>query len=224
MSQAARCAPSPARRARSSRYGCTTPASISAAATRGSAYPPPRRRPARPASSPMRSARSSAATPAAICPTSPALSRPAASAPATARARGGRATARPGRQNARPPTRHQARPSPQRIKPRSCPIPMVLVPDLSDRSQAAGFAGTTRSAIQCCPLPRRPALLLGLEGGVAGGLPRRAGGSIRPAISPGQSRHQRPPDPDEQVIVPLSAPVQRRKVLGGVFNEYHRAA
>jgi putative transposase len=39
-----------------------------------------------------------------------------------------------------------------------------------------------------------------------------------------QSRNQRPPDQDEPVIVPLGARVQRRKVLGGVINEYHRAA
>jgi len=26
------------------------------------------------------------------------------------------------------------------------------------------------------------------------------------------------------VVVPLPAPVQRRKVLGGVINEYHRVA
>jgi putative transposase len=41
---------------------------------------------------------------------------------------------------------------------------------------------------------------------------------------PHQSRGQRPPVHDEPVVVPLSAPVQRRKMLGGVINEYHRAA
>jgi len=41
---------------------------------------------------------------------------------------------------------------------------------------------------------------------------------------PHQSRRQRPPDHDEPVAMALSGPVQRRKVLGGVINEYHRAA
>ena len=41
---------------------------------------------------------------------------------------------------------------------------------------------------------------------------------------PHQSRQQRPPDQDDQAGVPLDLPVQRRKVLGGVINEYHQAA
>jgi putative transposase len=41
---------------------------------------------------------------------------------------------------------------------------------------------------------------------------------------PHQSRQQRPPDHDEQEVMPIGAPVQRRKVLGGVINEYYRAA
>jgi putative transposase len=41
---------------------------------------------------------------------------------------------------------------------------------------------------------------------------------------PHQSRHQRPPDHDGHEVEPHNAPVQCRKVLGGVTNEYHRAA
>ena len=41
---------------------------------------------------------------------------------------------------------------------------------------------------------------------------------------PHQSRQQRPPGHDKLVVVPLTAPVQRRKVPGGVINEYYRAA
>jgi transposase InsO family protein len=41
---------------------------------------------------------------------------------------------------------------------------------------------------------------------------------------PHQSRQQRPSDHDEQEVVPIAAPVRRRKVHGGVINEYHRAA
>jgi len=41
---------------------------------------------------------------------------------------------------------------------------------------------------------------------------------------PHQSRQQRPPDHDESAVVPLDTPVLRRKVLGGVINEYRRIA
>ena len=41
---------------------------------------------------------------------------------------------------------------------------------------------------------------------------------------PHQSRQQRPPDQDDQPSVQLGLPVQRRKVLGGVINEYYQAA
>ena len=41
---------------------------------------------------------------------------------------------------------------------------------------------------------------------------------------PHQSRQQRPPDHNDQASPPLDLPVQRRKVLGGVINQYYRAA
>ena len=41
---------------------------------------------------------------------------------------------------------------------------------------------------------------------------------------PHQSRQQRPPDHDTEVTLPLDARVHFRKVLGGVINEYYRAA
>jgi putative transposase len=41
---------------------------------------------------------------------------------------------------------------------------------------------------------------------------------------PHQSRQQRPPDHDDQADVPRDLPVQRRKALGGVINEYYQAA
>ena len=41
---------------------------------------------------------------------------------------------------------------------------------------------------------------------------------------PHQSRQQRPPDHDESAVIPLDTLVQRRKILGGVINEHHRAA
>jgi putative transposase len=41
---------------------------------------------------------------------------------------------------------------------------------------------------------------------------------------PHQARGQRPPDQDDQVVVPMQGQIERRKVLGGVVNEYRRAA
>jgi len=41
---------------------------------------------------------------------------------------------------------------------------------------------------------------------------------------PHQSRQQRPPGRSDQPDAPLNSPVHRRKVLGGVVNEYYQAA
>jgi putative transposase len=41
---------------------------------------------------------------------------------------------------------------------------------------------------------------------------------------PHQSRQQRPPDRDDQPNAQPNLPVHRRKVLGGVINEYYQAA
>jgi putative transposase len=41
---------------------------------------------------------------------------------------------------------------------------------------------------------------------------------------PHQSRQQRPPDQDDQASAPPDLAVRRRKVLGGVINEYYHAA
>jgi hypothetical protein len=41
---------------------------------------------------------------------------------------------------------------------------------------------------------------------------------------PHQGRQQRPPNHDLDTVAPLDGPIHRRKVLGGVINEYHHAA
>ena len=41
---------------------------------------------------------------------------------------------------------------------------------------------------------------------------------------PHQGLDQQPPSHDPAGVIPLDAPITRRKILGGVINEYRRAA
>ena len=41
---------------------------------------------------------------------------------------------------------------------------------------------------------------------------------------PHQGRHHRAPNDDPTMVIPADGPIRRRRVLGGLINEYHRAA
>jgi len=41
---------------------------------------------------------------------------------------------------------------------------------------------------------------------------------------PHQSRDRRPPEHDPTVVIDLDAAIRRKRIIGGIINEYHRAA
>jgi hypothetical protein len=49
-------------------------------------------------------------------------------------------------------------------------------------------------------------------------------GDSTPATTTGTARQQWPPGQDDRADVPVDLPVQRRKVLSGLINEYYQAA
>ena len=109
-----------------------------------------------------------------------------------------------------------------RLNASLCSMPLARCSSQKARAQAEAFGNakawarraSTRSA------SRSATWYCGWRENPAWGYRRVHG---EPILLGHQSRQQRSPDHDESAVMPLDAPVQRRKILSGEINEYYHA-